>query len=181
MEIVGTKVTDARGREVRSLYAPGAEVPSDAAKALGRERFLRVCGRVGALVSTDSRGSMIALGVIVGVVGVLLIVGALAFRGVDTFVLLFYGVPATLGSVGIIVGVSRFRPRMPNVDATLLASAVAAEGVCPSCAYGLENLMPEADGGVVCPECGAAWIVGVTTPPLPGAEAGEVHRTPGGA
>jgi ferredoxin-like protein FixX len=32
-----------------------------------------------------------------------------------------------------------------------------ARGVCPSCLYRLSGLRTEADGCLVCPECGAAW------------------------
>jgi hypothetical protein len=28
---------------------------------------------------------------------------------------------------------------------------------CPACLYSLSDLIPESDGCVVCPECGAAW------------------------
>ena len=30
-------------------------------------------------------------------------------------------------------------------------------GRCPACAYPLAGLAPQADGCIVCPECGAAW------------------------
>ncbi len=38
-----------------------------------------------------------------------------------------------------------------------LSATAVAEGICGSCAYSLQSLAPEADGCVVCPECGAAW------------------------
>lgn len=33
-------------------------------------------------------------------------------------------------------------------------------GRCPACGYGLDELLPEQDDCVVCPECGAAWRAG---------------------
>jgi len=32
-----------------------------------------------------------------------------------------------------------------------------SQGICPACGHSLRGLAPEADGCVVCPECGAAW------------------------
>lgn len=37
------------------------------------------------------------------------------------------------------------------------ARAIVAIGRCPSCGYELSQLPIEADGCVICPECGAAW------------------------
>lgn len=54
-----------------------------------------------------------------------------------------------------------------------LASTIVAEGICGSCAYSLRSMAVEADGCVVCAECGAAWKhLRITTPhwnrpPLP--------------
>ena len=41
--------------------------------------------------------------------------------------------------------------------ARAVIAGALADGVCPGCRYPLEGLAPEADGCVVCPECGAAW------------------------
>lgn len=38
-----------------------------------------------------------------------------------------------------------------------LARTAVAGGVCGSCAFSLEGAVSDADGRVVCPECGAAW------------------------
>lgn len=181
MAIVGdVHVRDGRGSRVLASFVPGREASADASKALGRDRFIRVCHRMGVLVvKSDSRGAMTAFGIIVGVIGLALVVGGLAIGRAETFVLLFYGIPATLGAIGIIWGAQRFRPRMPLVDADRLAAAIGAEGVCASCHYGLETLPVEGDGCVVCPECGAAWRRDATPPPLPASGAAAVHRTPG--
>lgn len=40
-----------------------------------------------------------------------------------------------------------------------IREAVLDQGFCPSCAYRLEGVPPEADGCTVCPECGGAWRV----------------------
>lgn len=39
-------------------------------------------------------------------------------------------------------------------------------GRCPQCAYRLSDLKPEADGCIVCPECGAAWIAASVGRPM---------------
>jgi len=38
-----------------------------------------------------------------------------------------------------------------------VASMLASHGLCPTCAYSLDDLAPEPDGCTVCPECGGAW------------------------
>ena len=38
--------------------------------------------------------------------------------------------------------------------------AMLGFGLCPHCAHGIGRIPPEADGCVVCPECGAAWVIG---------------------
>ena len=163
-------------RPVVAEFVPGREASADAGKALGRERFIRVCHRLNVLVlAADNRVAMTALGVIVGLVGVLLIAGGIAIGRADSIVMFFYGVPATLGAVGLIWGAQRFRPRMPLVDANLLARAIGAEGLCAACHYGLEAIPVEDDGCVVCPECGAAWRREEEPPPLPGASAGGAN------
>lgn len=40
-------------------------------------------------------------------------------------------------------------------------------GRCAQCAYRLSDLKPEADGCVVCPECGAAWRAEAIGKPMP--------------
>ena len=38
-----------------------------------------------------------------------------------------------------------------------VAGTIAAHGLCGSCGYTMQNLPPDPDGCVVCPECGSAW------------------------
>ncbi len=38
-----------------------------------------------------------------------------------------------------------------------VAGTIAAHGLCGSCGYTLQDLPPDPDGCVVCPECGSAW------------------------
>jgi hypothetical protein len=33
--------------------------------------------------------------------------------------------------------------------------------LCPHCAHGIGRIPPEPDGCTVCPECGAAWMIGM--------------------
>ncbi len=48
-------------------------------------------------------------------------------------------------------------------EARVRALAMLRVGVCPACLYEVEGVPREADGCVVCPECGAAWrLVGET-------------------
>ncbi len=35
--------------------------------------------------------------------------------------------------------------------------ALLRSGLCPSCAYKLDDITPEPDGCIICPECGGAW------------------------
>lgn len=152
-------VSDGRGRRVRTCFPPGAHSTIDVRGLLSHDSFTRICVRVGARVEHESRGSMVAIGVLVGVVGLALFLPT--FLGMGAFILWVYAFPAMIGSALMIWTATRFRPRMPPVDAELLAAAVGAEGVCASCAYRLDDLPVEPDGCVVCPECGAAWKRGV--------------------
>lgn len=38
-----------------------------------------------------------------------------------------------------------------------IAGTIAAHGLCGSCGYTMQDLAPDPDGCVVCPECGSAW------------------------
>jgi hypothetical protein len=52
-----------------------------------------------------------------------------------------------------------------------VGSLLASHGLCPTCAYSLADLSPEADGCTVCPECGGAWrreLFAAGGPALPG-------------
>lgn len=54
-----------------------------------------------------------------------------------------------------------------------------AMGSCASCRYSLAEIEPEADGCVVCPECGGAWKISRTNSEPPtsvGAVGREVHK-----
>lgn len=44
-------------------------------------------------------------------------------------------------------------------NASCAIRAMTRAGLCPSCAYKIDELVPEPDGCTVCPECGAAWKV----------------------
>lgn len=148
-------VHDGRGREVRTCFPPGRHATIDVRGVLAPESFERICQSVGARIERESRGAMIALGILVGVVGVALLTPA--FFMPHAVILWMYGLPAMTGSVLIVWAAMRFRPRMPPVDAEALATAVGAEGICAACGYRLDDLPVEDDGCVVCPECGAAW------------------------
>lgn len=41
------------------------------------------------------------------------------------------------------------------------ARAMAADGVCPACGYGVAGVPAGTDGLTICPECAAAWRVGL--------------------
>jgi len=36
-------------------------------------------------------------------------------------------------------------------------AAMTRAGLCPACAYNINEIQPDPDGCTVCPECGAAW------------------------
>ncbi len=59
------------------------------------------------------------------------------------------------GGLAAVVLFSRGATRR-RVGSQLAATAVA-EGLCGSCCYSLRDIPPEADGCIICPECGAAW------------------------
>lgn len=75
------------------------------------------------------------------------------------------------GIAGIILGFMIFSigiQRVVSVDVIpKLVEDVIEEklrvGKCGVCEYGVEGLTPEADGCVVCPECGAAWRLPVNS------------------
>lgn len=173
-------VTDDRGRRVPTLVPPLREPRGAALGAITPDLFLAVCARVGARVEVSSRGWMIVGGVLVMLVGLVLTVPGVWNRGL--LMLWLYGVPGLFAGVMLVRSGMRFRPRFPGASADDLARAVAAEGLCPSCAYSIRGLAMEPDGCVVCPECGSAWRgAGVTNPatsgPVPPGDG--AHRTPG--
>jgi hypothetical protein len=67
---------------------------------------------------------------------------------------------------------NRLLARRGNAKRTRrVGSLLASHGLCPTCAYSLADLSPEADGCTVCPECGGAWrraLFAAGGPALPG-------------
>lgn len=63
--------------------------------------------------------------------------------------------------------------------AELIKRSNVRAGRCPACAYPIGELEPEADGCVVCPECGAAWRVGDPRYTLVGKNVVVVRSEPG--
>ncbi len=177
-------VTDDRGRRVSTLVPPLREPQGLALQAITPDLFRAVCARVGARVEVTSRGWQVTGGVLTIIIGLLLTVPGVWNRGL--LMLWLYGVPGLFAGVMLVRAGMRFRPRFPGANADDLARAVAAEGLCPSCAYTIRGLATEPDGCVVCPECGSAWrgvggVGGVTTPPTSGPvpPGDAAHRTPG--
>lgn len=75
---------------------------------------------------------------------------------------------------GVLWVLNRFLARRGNPRRThRVGSLLASHGLCPSCAYSLADLSPEADRCTVCPECGGAWrrrpmlAAGVSVPGSP--------------
>lgn len=90
-----------------------------------------------------------------------LLLGASVFMAVLMPILMF-GIIGPIGFLGMLVGVpaafSYFsRETGERKHRRELGASYVAEGICASCAYSLEGLVPEDDGCVVCPECGGAW------------------------
>lgn len=52
-------------------------------------------------------------------------------------------------------------------NASCAIATMTRAGLCPACAYRIDDCQPEADGCTVCPECGGAWRVlqGTNTEP----------------
>lgn len=73
---------------------------------------------------------------------------SISFLGIGIFFgqAIFFG-----GCMGIVVKLYGWRSSKHARQALLRA------GLCPSCGYTIEDLQPEHDQCVVCPECGAAW------------------------
>ena len=68
----------------------------------------------------------------------------------DLFWFLFPGITA-----GIVMGI--FNTIYGWRSAEHAIGAMTRAGLCPACAYRIDDCQPEADGCTVCPECGAAW------------------------
>jgi hypothetical protein len=77
----------------------------------------------------------------------------LTFRWAGSAGIVGFFIPALMIGPSLML-VMRFAPRLAWKR---WAAEVAALGHCPSCAYGLFDLPVDADGCVVCPECGGAW------------------------
>lgn len=76
--------------------------------------------------------------------------------------LVFFGLLPCVGWLGVMVAVPTavrwyLRDAGPSRWARHLAASIAAEGICPACAYSIERIPPDADGCIACPECNSAW------------------------
>ncbi len=76
--------------------------------------------------------------------------------------LIFFGLLPCVGWIGVMVAVPTairwyLRDAGPAQWARQLAASIAAEGICPACAYSIERIPPDPDGCIACPECNAAW------------------------
>ena len=56
---------------------------------------------------------------------------------------------------GLLFGLFLNRYAWKNPQRAVLA--MTQVGLCPSCAYRIDEIGPEPDGCTVCPECGGAW------------------------
>lgn len=81
-----------------------------------------------------------------------------AFGGGDTVASFLAGLLVMMLTVLVIIVpiVTRLVRALLGPD---LRDAVLGHGRCPGCIYEIRALTPEADGCVVCPECGGAWRV----------------------
>lgn len=140
-----SKVIDLRGRVLPLLQVE--DLPRDASKELRRAVQRANQHRWKAQVQATLM-FVLSIGCVQFVLGGL---GAVSSRGwviqaVTTGVLsLFFG---TLGGAAL----SRESGREAVTRCLRL-------GMCPSCGYGLKELVTEGDGARVCPECGGAWRI----------------------
>lgn len=78
-----------------------------------------------------------------------------------------------VGSIGGLLAVLITFAVMQHVDRTLatlrirrgIGATLTAHGFCAQCGYSLRGLERQADGAVICPECGAAWAASRVTRP----------------
>lgn len=62
--------------------------------------------------------------------------------------------------MGFFAAIRRYR--IPTVDGQVLASVLLGENICPVCAFTLSEIPKNAQGVVVCPECGSHWALPIT-------------------
>lgn len=141
---------DDRGRQV-DLIKPGQLTRSQTDLVIGPElaKFLK---RVTKAESQRFDASRVSLGIL-GVILVLLAVSIFNWNR--------RGAPPILGSIifwgGLVTIGILLRAFTRRKHGFTLASTAVSLGVCGSCGYSLNHIAPEADGCIVCPECGAAW------------------------
>jgi|GEM_PF-699040 len=164
----GTGATDDRGQPVAILsFADLKRVerdPNQRRAALARR--LRDAVRAESRRSTPLRAVVIVtLVVVVWAAWAVVVTLAPSFRSVPIFWIV------------VVASVVGFRIWARRAAAGNLARTAVAEGVCGACAYSLQDLATEADGCLVCPECGAAWRAErITRPHWEGANAGVTYQ-----
>ncbi len=74
-----------------------------------------------------------------------------------------YGLSSAVLMIHIVLPtmmVATFGPAI-NESGRLMSAAFLKHGHCPACTYDLRTLSPQADGAVLCPECGHAWNLSI--------------------
>lgn len=161
----GAGATDDRGQPVALLsFADLKRVerdPNQRRAALARR--LRDAVRAESRRSTPLRA--VVMVTLISVVWAVVVAMAPSFRSVPIFWIV------------VVASVVGFRFWARRAAAGNLARTAVAEGVCGACAYSLQDLATEADGCLVCPECGAAWRAErITRPHWEGANAGVTYQ-----
>lgn len=170
-------VHDARGRpfplfdsRVRLLNEHAIDFPQKdfrrvvkRIKSPGHSFGLRVRGGPSAQtlskVDPDNLRGFILTGIF-GVGVVAFILGTLAAsppsRGCSIAMLVMLVLVALVTGIQVLTRLVRLRT-FPPASTSQIASALLAEKRCPSCAYHIGAVEPDANALLVCPECGAAW------------------------
>jgi ribosomal protein L32 len=86
---------------------------------------------------------------VAGVIAALLILAIVPGRAVQLVLLAIVG-------VGVLTDI-RYARCLTWTDLMILRDVLLAHRVCAHCGYSLADAAEEADGCVVCPECGGAW------------------------
>jgi hypothetical protein len=87
-----------------------------------------------------------------------LLLDSLGGRMVAAWTLLLYLVLLTVGTFV-------YARYVPWLAWTAWRGTLLEHDCCPSCGYRVAELLAEADGCVVCPECGSAWSAGLQERP----------------
>lgn len=120
------------------------------------ERAIELYKRVNEAYGPAMQRHGMVVGLSISVVQVAIYAGGAAILGRQLTLIEFILPMLLAAGVMAVVFRRRLRDRISTVGPSLV-SAITQDGLCATCLYQLGGLVPEADGCLVCPECGSAW------------------------